>query len=360
MGRVRVPRIAVVAAVVVVAAAALASTVLTRPTGSPSAASARTVPGSGIGVTARLAATLRDPDGQRIVSAAFGQGATVRVVDGNSASYTFGIAAQRVQGKADLGVLGANGGVLTLDGQWLAAPGGGCLPGGVGACSYGVFQYSDDTWGSDIEAGAGSPVAVGDAAMAIASQSAASEVEVWNLATAAPVGAVTEPDHRAPLATALSPTTVSAAAGNARKAYVWSVASAQAPAAVLPVPGNMGVTQTAQNNQSRTPLAVAGPTLAVSDGLTTDVYHLGTRAPVTPVPADLLALSPDGKVLATPDSENPANVDLRNAATGRASVVLPATGEQEPPTSVAFSADGRSLAVGYGDGLTKVWHLTET
>lgn len=39
----------------------------------------------------------------------------------------------------------------------------------------------------------------------------------------------------------------------------------------------------------------------------------------------------------------------------------PMPGMTGPPTRGDTScADGRYLAVGYGDGLTKVWHLTET
>jgi WD40 repeat protein len=108
------------------------------------------------------------------------------------------------------------------------------------------------------------------------------------------------------------------------------------------------------------PLAIAGSTLAASDGLTTNVYHLGTRAPVTSVPADLLALSPDGTLVATSGRQDTAGVDLRNAATGQAAATLTAPGEQQPPTSVAFSADGRSVAVGYSDGQTRVWNLIES
>jgi WD40 repeat protein len=129
---------------------------------------------------------------------------------------------------------------------------------------------------------------------------------------------------------------------------------------VLSIPGNMGVTQKSPGDQSSKPLAIAGSTLAASDGLTTNVYHPGTRAPVTSVPANLLALSPDGMLVATSDRQDSASVDLRNAATGHVAAVLTAPGEQQPPTSVAFSADGRSAAVGYSDGQTRVWNLTES
>jgi WD40 repeat protein len=349
--------------VVLVAAAATAATILLSDPGhQQESAAARATPG--LKVTAALTATLRDPDGQGAESAAFATpSGTLRIVDSTAASYTFGLASQQVTSHADLGVLGTNGGLLTLNGQSFAAPGAGCLPGGVGPCTYQAFQYKDKDWDVSTSAGPGSPVAVGDAAMAFTTR-AGDGVQVWNLQTIAPVATVTAPDHRSVASIALSPdggtvAAVSAATGKTHPAYVWSVASASAPA-VLQIPGNLGVTQTSQNNQSRLPLAVAGPTLAASDGLTTNIYHLGTRSPATPVPADLLALSPDGELVATSDQLSPADTDLRDAATGQTAVTLTAPGEQAPPTSVVFSTDGRYVALSYEDGVTCVWRISES
>jgi serine/threonine-protein kinase len=352
-------------AVVVVAAASTAAAILLSGPGQQQRQGAAGPSTPRLRVTATLAATLRDPDGQSAESAAFGSApaGTLRIVDSTAASYTFDLASRQVTSHADLGALGTNGGLLTLNGQSFAAPGAGCLPGGAGLCTYQVFQYKDKDWDVSTPAGPGSPVAVSDAAMAFTTR-AGDGVQVWNLQTIAPVTTVTDPDHRSAASIALSPdggivAAVSAATGKTHPAYVWSVASASAPT-VLQIPGNLGVTRTSQNNQSRLPLAVAGSTLAASDGLTTNVYHLGTRSPVTSVPADLLALSPDGTLVATSDQLSPATTDLRSAATGQIAASLTAPGEQDPPTSVVFSPDGRSVAVSYEDGLTRVWRISES
>jgi hypothetical protein len=366
-GRRRGARIAAIGgAVVVVAAASTAGTLLLVKPGllqSDFSSPASSAP-SGPKVTATLIATLRDPSGQSADSAAFGSGGTLRIVDKDAESaYTFALASQRVTGHNDLGVLASNGGLLTPDAQSIVSPSSGCLPGGLGPCTYQVFQYNGQGWDVDTPAGSDSPVAVGESSMAITTGTG-DAIQVWNLQTLAPVATVTEADDHSPSSIALSPdggtvAAVSSATGATHPAYVWNVTSAAAPT-VLSIPGNLGVNRTAQGNQSRTPLAVAGSTLAASDGLTTDLYHLGTQQPVTTVPADLLALSPDGSLVATSDRQRPATTDLRSAATGQIAASLAAPGEQNPPTSVVFSADGRSVAVSYEDGLTRVWRISES
>jgi serine/threonine-protein kinase len=366
-GRGRGTRIAAIGgAVVLVAAAAAAATILLVKPGllqSVFPSLTRSAP-SGPKVTAKLAATLRDPSGQSADSAAFGPGGTLRIVDKDAESaYTFALASQRVTGHNDLGVLVSNGGLLTPDAQSVVSPSSGCLPGGLGPCTYQVFQYNGQGWDVDTPAGSGSPVAVGESSMAITTGTG-DTIQVWNLQTLAPVATVTEADDHSPGSIALSPdggtvAAVSSATGTTHPAYVWNVTSAAAPA-VLSIPGDLGVNRTSQNNQSRLPLAVAGSTLAASDGQTTDVYHLGTQQPVTSVPADLLALSPDGQLVATSDQLSPSTTDLRGAATGQIAASLAAPGEQDPPTSVDFSADGRSVAVSYEDGLTRVWRISES
>jgi serine/threonine protein kinase len=365
--RARGPRIAAAAGMVVVVAAVAGVTLLHKLHAGDEAAAGN--PGSTRASAARLevavnlAATLHDPQGQSIVSAAFGPGGVLRADDATATAYTYAVASRHVTGSADLSVLGWEGGLFSLDGAAFAAPGGGCLPGGTGPCSYQVFSYDAGQWTSQIKAGRDSPDAMGDFTMAVTSESG-DGVQVWNLRTLMPVATVTDPDHRPLGILALSPdgstvAAVSAGTGNKHEAHVWKTASPAEPTSVLSVPGNLS-TRAYQVGGSGTPLLVAGSTLAVSDGLTTNVYHPGSRSPATSLPGDLLALSPDGKLVATTDQQNPAAVDLRNAATGQTAATLAGPGERTPATSVVFSSDGRSLAVSYNDGATYVWRLTES
>ena len=365
--RARGPRIAAAAGVVVVVAAVAGMTLLHKPHAGDGAAAGN--PGSTrasaarLEVAAKLAATLHDPQRQSIVSAAFGPGGVLRVDDATATAYTYTVASRHVRGSADLSAFGSEGGLFSLDGAAFAAPRDGCLPGGTGPCSYQIFTYDVRQWTSQIKAGRGSPDAMGDFTMAVTSESG-DGVQVWNLRTFVPVATVTDPDHRPLGILALSPdgstvAAVSAGAGNTHEAYVWKTASPAAPTSVLSVPGNLSA-RAYQVSQSGTPLVLAGSTLAASDGLTTNVYHLGSRSHATSLPGDLLALSPDGKLVATTDQQNPAAVDLRNAATGQTAATLAVPGEQDPATSVVFGADGRSLAVSYNNGATYVWRLTES
>jgi serine/threonine-protein kinase len=312
-------------------------------------------------VSAHLVATLSDPDGMSIASAAFTSGGMLRTVDQDDTADTFAIASQRVTRTTGLGRFGPAGALFSLDGQAIAAPGAGCGSGGPTPCTYEIFFYNVMEWDAKITAGPGSAVATGDFTMAVTTRPG-DGVRVWNLRTLAPAADLNDGDHRPLGVIALSPdggtvAAVSAGTGT-HQVYVWNTASPAVPA-VLPVPGKLGVASAAVN-VAGTPLAVAGSTLAASDGLTTNIYSLDPRHLVTSLPAGMLALSPDGKLVATADPESAGTVDLWNAATGKTVVTLAARGAQNPPSAVAFSADGRFVAIGYNTGTTDVWHLTES
>jgi WD40 repeat protein len=122
--------------------------------------------------------------------------------------------------------------------------------------------------------------------------------------------------------------------------------------------GKLGVAW-ATFDTAGTPIALAGATLAVSDGLTTNVYSDTPRSArlVTKAPGGLLALDPDGRLLATTDPVSGGDIDLRDASTGRKVATLAIPAAQARPSTVEFSSDGHSLAVGCDNGDTYVWRI---
>jgi hypothetical protein len=320
---------------------------------SPSAAASRKI-------SVSLAATLHDAGGTGVVTVAFGPGGTLDAVGQNDTVYTFAVAARRAVGRFSLG-RSIGGALFSLDGQAIAAPGSGCAGGGPAPCSYEVFFFNVMEWDAKITAGPGSAASTGDYTMAVTDRQG-DGVRVWNLRTLAPVADLTDPDHRPVGAIAISPdgsavAAVGAGAASTRKVYVWNTAS-QAPAAVLTVPGKLGVAW-ATIDTAGTPIALAGTTLAVSDGVTTNVYSDTPRSarPVTTAPGGLLALDPGGRLLATTDPVSDGDIDLRDASTGRKVATLAIPAAQAVPSTVEFSPDGQSLAVGCDNGDTYVWHI---
>ncbi|HEX6450446.1 MAG TPA: WD40 repeat domain-containing serine/threonine protein kinase [Trebonia sp.] len=312
-------------------------------------------------ISASLSATLHDAGGTGVATVAFGPGGTLDTVDQNDTVYKFAVAARRVVSRFSLGRTIGGGALFSQDGQAIATPDSGCAGGGPASCSYEVFFFNVMEWDAKITAGPGSAVSTGDYTMAVSARRG-DGVQVWNLRTLAPVADLTDPDHRPVGAIAISPdgsavAAVGAGAPGTRQVYVWNTAS-QAAAAVLTVPGKLGVAW-ATLDTAGTAIALAGTTLSVSDGLTTNVYSDTPRSArlVATAPGGLLALDPGGGLLATTDPLSDGVIDLRDAGTGRkvATLAIPAT--QAGPSTVEFSPDGHSLAVGCGNGDTYVWRI---
>jgi WD40 repeat protein len=72
-----------------------------------------------------------------------------------------------------------------------------------------------------------------------------------------------------------------------------------------------------------------------------------------------VAFSPDGKTVAVGDEDN--NTYLSAVATGQPTATLanpqPAAGNSDGVTAIAFSPNGTMLAAGDGDDKIYLWHL---
>ncbi|MBO0801609.1 MAG: protein kinase [Nocardiopsaceae bacterium] len=373
--RSRRPVIAAVAgATAVIAAAAVVGMIMldkpSAPAGSKPGApggrgTTRQEAGGGPKISARRVAVLGDPRNATVLGAAFGSGGKLRILDSNDIAYTFSLGSRKVVNRSVLGSYGPYGTQFSLDGEALAAPDSNCVQGGSGPCAYQLFWFGvpdlGNEWNGTLDAGPGSGVALGDYTMVVSGTDGYG-IRVLNLRTLAAPLNVTNPGHRDAGALALSPdggtaAAVAAGTGPVRHVYVWHLAEPSAPPAVINIPSGLGVSKPSAS-EAGMPLALAGSTLAASDGVTTNVYNLASRRRTATVPAGLLGISPVGPLLATADQQNSATVDLRDAATGKLVATLAIPGEHEPPSAVTFSADGRSLAIGYADGKTYVWHLT--
>jgi hypothetical protein len=325
-------------------------------------------------VSARLVTTLSGA-GAQATTIAFGPGgATLETVDQIGGAWTYDLPSGRVRSRFSpdpYDFLPGDKIVFTLDGSAFADPSGGCAGDESGAvsgeaCSYQPFEMSRRrAMGPPYPVG-GADAATGDFALAAADPSG-DGVAVWNLGTLGAMATLPDPGRRPVESVAISPdaSVVAAAvknrpAGGAHQIEVWSVAS-QAVTAALTAPRAMGQHWTAPY-QAGMPMALGGRTLAVSDGVTTDAYSVGPSSArrTAEVPGGLVAVGPDGGLLATTDPASQSTIDLWRAATGRRAATLVIPAAQPQPSAAVFSTDGHSFAVSCNNTHAYAWRLARS
>jgi hypothetical protein len=374
-----VPIAAVILAGAVVAGGLILSTPTEHPgltAGGRTGTAARTSPSepaAGHGVTVTSAGQFIDPDGSSVVATAFGQNGTLDTVDSTGNVFVFDIASHSTFKTLPLGKilgvggLGAGGALLSPDGGTLVDPSGaGCVQGSA-ACELTLFDVATRQTGTATVAFK-DVISIGDGTLA-AIDSIRDGIDLVNLASGANVGELTDPDHHYIVGTAISRyglvlATSSNGGTTMHTVYIWNVAS-RTVTKTLTVPedaGFIGITPGAIGP----PLALNrdGTTLAVADGFTTYVYDVQTGRLISKIPAGLAALSPDGTLIAAvgkttgkTTGKTVGEVRLWDVSTGKVAATLPRLPAGTAPSTVAFSADGKSVAVGYDDGSTFVYRI---
>ncbi|HSZ43257.1 MAG TPA: serine/threonine-protein kinase [Trebonia sp.] len=309
---------------------------------------------SGNAVAARLAATLDDNTGDPVRTAVFGPGGMLLTADQSGFVYKFNIASGQAAGNYSLGTTNLSQARLSLDGSEIVSPDSLCAPGTTGQCDYGGYFFNIQEWDMSITAGKGGEYGIGRSTLAVTAP-AGDGVEVWNLQTFVREATLPTPDQRPVTSIAVSPDGAAVAVGTAgpdgtSKVYIWHPLS-QALTATLTIPGRQAADIALDNG---------GGTLAVSDGQRTAIYNTWNRQRIATMPGGLDALSPDGTLAATADAGARGHVGLRETQTGQtaATLVVPAAGVGA--STVVFSPDSRSVAVGCANSDTYVWDLTRS
>lgn len=348
-----------VAAVAAVAAVAvLVSSRTDSPPPSRSGARAR-AQASATGAAALLS-VLKDGGGrdQGIVTEGFGASGTLTLIDRAGAVTTYNEVSQRALAHSSLAAGSPGAARLSLDGAMTVAPGASCGP-----CAYKVSGL-DGRSSQTITGGKGPVYSTGNSTMADR-DIRGDGIDVWNLRSGLALATgLADPDRGPVQATAIDPSgeaaaVSSGAAGSSHRVYWWTVSS-RSVVATLTVARGMGAPGPRPGGAGL-PIGLTGQTLAVSDGQGTDIYRAPpdqpTRAKMTPVTGGLLAVSPnDGNLVATRDQANVDRVDIWDARTGQQTAAL--TLPSASPTSVAFSPDGKTVAVGDSSGTVYVWTIT--
>ena len=195
----------------------------------------------------------------------------------------------------------------------------------------------------------------GDLAFSSQSQATVSGItRLWNAATGAQLGLITNPASKGALSVAFSPDGKTLAVGDRNgRIFRWDAASGHAIDS-LTDPASKGVNSVA--------FSPDGATLAAADANGfTYLWNVasgqvkGVLADPVSKGADSVAFSPDGKTLAVGDLNGRGY--LWDVATGHRAATLndpTATGA----LSVAFSPDGGTLAVGDFSGDSRLWDVT--
>lgn len=210
----------------------------------------------------------------------------------------------------------------------------------------------------------------------VAAGDGAGRTDLWSVATGRPAGRLTEPANGSVRAVAFSPGGLLATGDlDNGSLYLWDLASGRQVATFTdhPVPSKAGsgIIALAFSPDNRTIAAGDGNGSVYVWDRTTGKRTMILTPPRDPVASDpvspehvnhpyLVAFSPDGKTLAVVNGGD--RVYLWNVATWRLAATLANPPAADPASlrvvlSIAFSPDGKTLAAGSDDGTARLWNL---
>jgi serine/threonine protein kinase/WD40 repeat protein len=340
------------------------------PAGPATAKSAATPPAAGAVGTAsahgsggQLVAALPNPAGDDVMMIAFGSGGTLDTIaasgsTGKGGGYSFDIATKTMKRSVPMPEQLIYGSGITPDGKLLVEAtgcGGGCGGSVLDAASGRQVVSLPD-------AAAFNGYSISDTSL-VTADADNNGMSVYSLASGARLATLTNPDDHFQTGSAVSANgkvvVVNSDNGGAtHHVYVWSVAS-QALLLTLTIPATDGEVINPEQ------LSSDGATLAVGIGPITRLYDVATGRLIRTLPATLGALSPDGSLVAAPGAKG---IQVWDVATGKVAATLEPTGKKAtapndsqtalsvPGFAIAFSANGKSVAAGFGS-TTDVWNL---
>jgi hypothetical protein len=197
----------------------------------------------------------------------------------------------------------------------------------------------------------GSAYALSDVTLATESGPGAG-IQLWDSRTGAPRVTLTDPDSALPFDMAISPDgSLLAAFAPGNRIYLWDTATSKITRTLTdPVSNNSLATSGA-----RVQFSADGRTLIAATGSgVTYVWHLGGAGHPAAEDVDALAVSPDGRFLASAALDG--EVMITDVATGKVTIAM-ATPDGSSALSAAFSPDGTQLAVGDDKQSVYLWHI---
>jgi WD40 repeat protein len=239
--------------------------------------------------------------------------------------------------------------------DWLRfGPGGTQLVAAVPGTSLGNWTYQDwDIAGQGARLAGqgrllqGTPAAIspdGGTFAVTTTRNSLTTVQLWNSRTGR-ITLVTADQHENPGSVAFNPSGTMLAIGDNQGTLLWSLTAQRA---IGRLPATAGALSAA--------FASDGATLAAYNyDNTIQLWNLASRLPFGPVMTSstdgaAMAFSPDGSILAVAGGRT----ELWDVATGRLIGTLP---DPDGSTSVDFSPNGATLAVGTSDGPDQLWNV---
>jgi serine/threonine protein kinase/DNA-binding beta-propeller fold protein YncE len=301
------------------------------------------------GITGKLVASILIQSPTGLLATAFGPDGTVNALDNSSDVYVSDIATQSKTSTISLPGGSPGGGAFMPDGKTVADLS--CANNDAPPCKIILIDIATNRQEAVLPSIGPSGYLSGGNTTLASEDSEGDGVDLWDLGSHALLADFTNPDDHfvTGLAVSLDGKTLAAASDGSDNVYLWDTESR-----TLITTLHTGVAM----GSGHLVFSGDGKTLAVSNGTDTYVWDVNTKGEIATITDALLALSPDGKLMATEDASDDNKVTLWNVSTRKAVATLTAPAHFNSAVTGAFSADGSMLSVGYINGAVGVWSIS--